>query len=269
VRPHLVIATRNAHKVDEIKAVLGDRFVYHTLRDFPAAPEVDETGNTFEANARLKSEALGRWLLSHRDSIEARAPLDGPTTPNSSADATQTAPSHPASETFAASAPWFVLADDSGLEVNALGGAPGVQSARFAAAEFGLEGNAPDGANNAKLLRLLDHVPAESRTARFRCVLAFTPVAAGVSPQGIFTPVSTPEVSQDSTHFFSGACEGRIGFVPRGSHGFGYDPLFIPEGFTETLAELGDALKNRISHRSQALQALQALLVEICEGRTC
>jgi XTP/dITP diphosphohydrolase len=140
-----------------------------------------------------------------------------------------------------------VLADDSGLEVDALGGAPGVQSARFAAPEFGLAGNAPDGANNAKLLRLLAQVPETSRTARFRCVLALTAVA-GPSSQDSPAP----------TRFFSGACEGRIGFVPRGSHGFGYDPLFIPAGFTETLAELGDTTKNRISHRSHALQAFLA-----------
>lgn len=225
--PHLVIATRNAHKVAEIQDVLGDRFVYHTLREFPTAPEVAETGATFEANARLKSESLAQWLVLHRAVPSANVPSGDP--------APTEAPS---------SAPWFVLADDSGLEVDALGGAPGVQSARFAAPEFGLDGNAPDGANNAKLLRLLVDVPEPSRTARFRCVLALTPVASGSSP--------------GPTPFFSGACEGRIGFVPRGSHGFGYDPLFIPAGFTESLAELGDTTKNRISHRSHALQAFLA-----------
>ncbi len=278
--PHLVIATRNAHKVDEIKAVLGERFAYHTLREFPDAPEVEETGNTFEANARLKSEALARWLAATRvaqpmnhASVAAGVPpaVEGGVSPpgilgqalqshphlppgrmpgstagvppaDTKSDVSAPGTTHPSTAT-----PWFVLADDSGLEVDALGGAPGVQSARFAAPEFGLEGNAPDGANNAKLLRLLVHIPEASRTARFRCVLAVTAVA---DPASKALPAPT--------RFFSGACEGRIGFVPRGSHGFGYDPLFIPSGFTETLAELGDATKNRISHRSHALQAFLA-----------
>lgn len=210
--PHLIIATRNAHKAHEIQAVLGDRFAYLTLRAFPEAPEVAETGDSFDANARLKAESLAQWLLLTRPSPYSTAPTDA----------------------------WFVLADDSGLEVDALGGAPGVQSARFAASELGLAGNAPDAANNAKLLRLLAEIPVEKRTARFRCVLAFT-------------PLSQPLASL----IFSGACEGGIGFVPRGAHGFGYDPLFVPDGFDQTFAELGEATKDRISHRSQALQALQ------------
>ncbi|MGE3309294.1 MAG: non-canonical purine NTP pyrophosphatase [Limisphaerales bacterium] len=229
--PRLVIATRNAHKVGEIRALLGDRFEYRTPRDFPSSPEAAETGATFEENARLKSESLAHWLLHNVP--ESAAPL----------------------------APWFVLADDSGLEVDALDGAPGVQSARFASPEFALDGNAPDGANNAKLLRLLADTPEDRRTARFRCVLALTRVGAvdrapGIPPSNP-TPesASVPDVVRD-TRFFSGACEGRMAFVPRGSHGFGYDPLFIPEGFTESLAQLGDDIKNRISHRSHALQAL-------------
>jgi XTP/dITP diphosphohydrolase len=276
VTPHLVIATRNAHKVDEIKAVLGDRFVYHTLRDFSQAPEVEETGNTFEANARLKSEALARWLAAVKPALPINLPsvAAGVSPPGFPGQATHGHPHLPpgkmpgstAGETPAATksgvsapgtnpypssnTPWFVLADDSGLEVDALGGAPGVQSARFAAPEFGLQGNAPDGANNAKLLRLLVHIPEASRTARFRCVLALTAVA---NPASSTSPVPT--------RFFSGSCEGRIGLVPRGSHGFGYDPLFIPAGFTETLAELGDTTKNRISHRSHALQAFLAQCV--------
>ncbi|MBL9129528.1 MAG: non-canonical purine NTP pyrophosphatase [Verrucomicrobiales bacterium] len=213
--PPLVIATRNAHKVEEIQAVLGPRFRYLTLRDFPSAPEVDETGDTFEANARLKAESLAAWLRT-------LAPVPW------QADST----------------PWSVLADDSGLEVDALGGAPGVQSARFASAEFGLSGNAPDGANNTKLLRLLAEVPAERRTARFRCVLALVSAS---------DPHATALLA-------SGSCEGRIGFVPRGAHGFGYDPLFVPDGFSATLAELGEATKNSISHRARALEALKAKL---------
>jgi XTP/dITP diphosphohydrolase len=211
--PHLIIATRNTHKVSEIQAVLGPRFSYHTLRDLPDAPEIAESGDSFEANARLKSAGIASWLRQQPETA-----------------------SRPHHDTL-------VLADDSGLEVDSLHGAPGVQSARFAAPELGIDGNAPDGANNAKLLRLLAHAPPELRSARFRCVLALTPVTQPAQ-----------------TRFCSGTCEGRIGFAPRGAHGFGYDPLFIPQGFSETLAELGESTKNRISHRAHALQALLALL---------
>src|SRR4030095_14154719 len=97
--------------------------------------------------------------------------------------------------------------DDSGLEFDARDGAPGVQSARFAATELGLAGNAPDAANNAKLLRLLASIPADRRTARFRCVLAWLDGRAGLAAV-----------------CFNGTCEGQIAFVPRGSHGFGVCP---------------------------------------------
>jgi XTP/dITP diphosphohydrolase len=208
MRP-LVIATRNAHKVEEIRAVLGGGFRYVTLRDLPGAPEVPEDGLTFAENARLKAAGLAAWLHGRTD--------PGPEA--------------------------WLLADDSGLEVDALGGAPGVKSARFAADELGVPGNAPDTANNAKLLRLLAGAPAARRTARFRCALALT--GDGVDL------------------VFEGACEGRIGFAPRGAHGFGYDPLFLPDdaGGEKTFAELGEAEKNRISHRARALARLKEWLV--------
>ena len=110
-------------------------------------------------------------------------------------------------------------------------------------------GNAPDAANNAKLLRLLADVPVERRTARFRCALAFT--------------VVTPH---PSTTGFQGCCEGRIGYLPRGAHGFGYDPLFRPQDQDATFAELGDDVKNRISHRARALAAL-AQIPRMFSGR--
>jgi len=120
------------------------------------------------------------------------------------------------------------LADDSGLEVDALGGAPGVQSARYAGEPC------DDGANNAKLLRALAGVPDGERTGRFRCALVF------VDGDG------TPLVAE-------GSCEGRIGWAPRGTGGFGYDPLFILEGDGRTMAELLPDEKNRVSHRARAL----------------
>ncbi|MEW5761590.1 MAG: XTP/dITP diphosphatase [Bacillota bacterium] len=127
------------------------------------------------------------------------------------------------------------LADDSGLEVDALGGRPGVFSARFA----GRPGD--DAANNAKLLRLLQGVPWERRTARFRCVIAIA------TPGGeVFTA--------------EGTCKGYIGFAPRGEGGFGYDPLFYVPDYGKTFAELDMETKNRISHRGRALEEARAIL---------
>lgn len=133
------------------------------------------------------------------------------------------------------------IADDSGLEVDALGGAPGVRTRRFAGP------GASDDENNAHLLRLLEGVPREQRTARYRCVLAFAeqPVAGAV--------ISIPRL----TH---GTLEGRIALSPRGRGGFGYDPIFEPEGEPpggRTLAEYSPAAKNRISHRGRAARAMR------------
>src|SRR5690242_20683087 len=122
-----VIATRNAHKVGEIRAILGSQYQYSTLTDFPDAPNVIEDANSFAGNATKKAVELAKWLASSRHST-----LD-------------TRHSH-------------VLADDSGLEVDSLNGAPGVYSARFAAMDSGKPGNSPDAENNAKLLRLLRDV---------------------------------------------------------------------------------------------------------------
>src|SRR6478736_2251901 len=136
----LLIATRNAHKVEEIQAILGTGYGCRTLKDFGAAPAVIEDAATFTGNATKKAVELARWLAVSEAGAGAR--LD------------------------------YVLADDSGLEVYALGGAPGVHSARFAALDSGSDGNSADADNNAKLLRLLKDVPLDKRTARFRCVLA-------------------------------------------------------------------------------------------------
>jgi XTP/dITP diphosphohydrolase len=130
-----------------------------------------------------------------------------------------------------------VLADDSGLEVDALGGAPGVHSARYAGS------GADDVANNAKLLRELRAVPLKLRTARYRCVLVF--LAAEDSAE--------PLVAE-------GVWEGLITAAPRGSGGFGYDPYFLLPDLARTAAELDPETKNRLSHRGQALRRLQALL---------
>jgi len=152
----------------------------------------------------------------------------------------------------------LVLADDSGLEVDALGGAPGVHSARFAALDAGRLGNSSSVENNAKLLRLLGDTPLDKRTARFRCVLALTPVLNSAAQWA--SPVCYAEEGELHTELFEGTCEGRIGFAPRGEGGFGYDPLFIPEGHEATFAELGEEVKNGMSHRSRALALLRSKL---------
>jgi len=131
------------------------------------------------------------------------------------------------------------LADDSGLEVDVLGGRPGVYSARYSG-----EG-ATDESNNLKLLEELQRVPDSKRTARFRCAI-------------VVVDANGRELAA-----VDGACEGRIGHQPRGSHGFGYDPLFIPEGYSQTMAELGPDTKNEISHRAKAAAKLVPLLREL------
>jgi XTP/dITP diphosphohydrolase len=131
------------------------------------------------------------------------------------------------------------LADDSGLEVDSLGGRPGVHSARYSG-----EG-ATDAQNNEKLLEELGDLRDGNRSARFRCAIVIA------SPDG-------RELAA-----VGGACEGRIGREPKGAHGFGYDPLFIPDGYTQTMAELGPETKNEISHRAKAAAKLVPLLREL------
>ena len=188
----IVLATRNAHKLIEIRSVLEDLAI--VLEALPAsAPEVIEDGSTFSANAVKKAES-------------AAAHVRG-----------------------------WALADDSGIEVDALDGAPGVRSARYA----GVDGTGADAANRQLLLTELATVPDERRSARFRCVLALA-------------RPGRPTVT------FTGAIEGRITRAPRGDAGFGYDPLFYYPPFDCTLAEVSLARKNTVSHRARALAAMRA-----------
>jgi XTP/dITP diphosphohydrolase len=140
----------------------------------------------------------------------------------------------------------LTLADDSGLEVDALGGRPGVRSARFA------HERATDAENNAALLAALGEVETDQRQGRFRCVLALVDPFA--------RPGSPPFVTE-------GTCEGAIATGPRGSAGFGYDPLFIVPGSGKTMAELSDAEKNTISHRAIAVRAMRPILTRLSEDR--
>ncbi|MGC9450116.1 MAG: RdgB/HAM1 family non-canonical purine NTP pyrophosphatase [Oceanipulchritudo sp.] len=186
------LASGNAHKFEEFaEMIYKDRLPVklHLANDIGGMPEVEETGTTFEANARIKGEAL-------LDKLPEGA---------------------------------WALADDSGLEVDALDGAPGVQSARYA----GPAGNAA--ANNIKLLQALRGVPMKNRTARFVCVLFFAN-------------------SGGEDYCFRGSCEGHILETPSGKGGFGYDPLFQPLGYNKSFAALGSAVKHGLSHRGRALK---------------
>ena len=182
--PRLVVATRNAHKTAEIRAMIGDSFEVLDVSSFPECPHIEETGTTFLENATLKAEGISRVVAG------------------------------------------WVLSDDSGLEVDALGGAPGVWSSSYG----GDEGN--HARNNERLLREMEG--KSDRRARFRCTMV-------LAREGL------------AEADFSGTVEGRIIDAPRGGAGFGYDPLFIPEGHELTFAELGEGVKNSLSHRARAL----------------
>lgn len=194
----LVVATKNAGKVRELRALLADLEVELATAD--GMPDVEETGSTFAENAELKARAAAAW-----------------------------------------SGQWAV-ADDSGLEVDALGGKPGVYSNRFAGP------NTTETQRNHALLGLLEGVPAEVRTARYRAVVAIA------APDG-------------RVWLSEGTCEGLIVDEPRGTGGFGYDPHFYLPEYGCTMAELDPAVKNRISHRGRALQEARPLLERLAGFR--
>ncbi len=135
------------------------------------------------------------------------------------------------------------LADDSGLVVDALGGQPGIYSARFAGE------SASDEENNQKLLKLMEMIEEDKRTARFVCIIALSD-------------------AQGNVETVEGRCEGRIALAPMGKGGFGYDPLFIPQGYTQSFAELASATKNLISHRGKALEQARPLIERLFQGST-
>jgi ribonuclease PH len=196
----VVIATRNPGKAREFAEMFGKNgYQVKTLLDYPELPDVEETGTTFEENARLKAETIAGILKQP------------------------------------------VLADDSGLKVDALGGMPGVYSARFAGE------HKSDAANNAKLLHELTGVPDEERTAQFHCTLVFA------------------EPGKDSL-VVEAEWPGKIARIPQGENGFGYDPLFIPENSKLSAAELSNEEKNEQSHRGQALKKLAGVWEKWLEG---
>jgi XTP/dITP diphosphohydrolase len=195
----LVIASTNVHKIREFRAMLKPYSGFDTLSlcDFPSYIPPEETGASFEENAKTKAvhaaRTLGRW----------------------------------------------VLADDSGLIVPSLNGTPGIFSARYAG------NDATDLDNRKKLLSEMGHLMDEDRHAFYECWIALA------SPEGLKKTAR-------------GTCEGTLLMQERGGSGFGYDPLFVKHGYNKSFAELGDAIKNRVSHRRKALDkilsALESLL---------
>lgn len=187
----IVIATRNPGKAKEFAALFAkEGYQTKTLLDYPDLPDVEETGKTFEENARLKAETIAHILQQP------------------------------------------VLADDSGLVVDALNGMPGIFSARFAGERKS------DAANNAKLLHELTDIPDEKRNARFHCTLVFA-------------------APRKESLVVEADWEGRIARIPQGDNGFGYDPLFIVPEYNKTSAELTAEEKNDISHRGMAVKELE------------
>ena len=183
----LVFATNNAHKLEEVAAILGDQVELLSLNDIGCQTDIPETAETLEGNALLKSSYI--YKNYHLD----------------------------------------CFADDTGLEVEALNGAPGVYSARYA----GGEGHNAQ-ANMLKLLHELEG--KENRKAQFRTAISL--------------------ILDGKEYFFEGVIKGEIIKEKRGDSGFGYDPIFKPEGYDQTFAELGNDIKNQISHRALAVQKL-------------
>ena len=187
----LVFATNNAHKLDEVRKILGKSFEILAMEQIGCHDDIAETALTFEGNALIKARY-----------IKEKYGYD-------------------------------CFADDSGLEITALGGEPGVFSARYAGEAHNSE------KNMEKVLTLLQGI--DNRSARFRTVIAL--------------------VADDEEHIFEGEIAGRIIDERRGKGGFGYDPIFVPEGSELTFAEMGDDMKNSISHRARAVKKLVEYLL--------
>ena len=201
-----VIATGSAGKIRDFAHILGtDHYEFKTLKDIGFDEDIVEDGNTFAENAIIKSNTTAEWLA--KKNIEAT-----------------------------------VLADDSGLEVFALNGEPGIYSARYC----GKHGD--DEANNVKLMQKLGD--STNRKARYFCALSYQTVTK--KENGEFV-ISKPII-------FEGECRGEINHAPVGNMGFGYDPLFVPDGGTRTFAQMELEEKKAISHRGNAIRALKKAL---------
>lgn len=213
-----ILASQNKNKIKEIRAILTKYGLEVITRDDAGVSpdDIEETGTTFEENSHLKASVIMDMIADDPSLAEY---LDSP-----------------------------VIADDSGLMVDALGGEPGVYSARYAG-----EGCTYDD-NNTKLLAALEGVPESERTAHFVTVITLIyPNEKGVPEEAVFEDGRYVLVAR-------GECNGHIATEKRGEGGFGYDPVFIPDGYSDSFAELGTDFKNTISHRAKALEELERLL---------
>lgn len=201
-----ILASQNKKKIKEIRDILIKYDMDVITRDDAGLPkdDIEETGTTFEENSLLKAATIMEMIKS--DPVLNDKYHESP-----------------------------VIADDSGLMVDALGGAPGVHSARYAGEEHDFD------ANNTKLLAELKDVPADKRTAHFVTVIT------------MIYPGGEKLVAR-------GECHGHITSEKRGEGGFGYDPVFVPDGYDKSFAELGTDFKNTISHRARALEELERML---------
>lgn len=205
----IVFATNNAHKLQEIREILGEHFRVLSLADIGCHADIPEDGQTLAENSMQK--AYWVWEHYHID----------------------------------------VFADDTGLEVDALGGEPGVRSARYA------DGEGHDSeANMRKLLTKLGN--NNNRRARFRTIITLIERSADgtLANEEVWKRVGQPFL----VHQFEGTVEGDIAMQKRGHEGFGYDPVFVPQGYAESFAALGEDVKNHISHRARAVARLAAYL---------
>ena len=188
MKQKIVFATNNAHKLEEVAAILGDAYELLSLREIGCDDDIPETADTFAGNAMLKAQ----YIKEHYG--------------------------------------YDCFADDSGLEVDALDGAPGVYSARYSG-----------GGSEANIDKLLDNLTGKSeRSAQFRTVIAL--------------------LLGEDNQLFEGIVRGTIIEERRGDEGFGYDPIFVPDGYSQTFAQLGSEVKNRISHRAKAVEQLAQYL---------
>ena len=220
----IVFATNNKHKLEEIRSILGDDFEVLSLSDIGCHEDIPETSDTLEGNAMKKAQ----YVFDKYG--------------------------------------YDCFADDTGLEVDALGGEPGIYSARYAALDGDDSISHDSEANMAKLLRKLEGV--ENRKARFRTVIALLTHPQSL-PKGGKCEVLSSNISNENPSpregnrvGFEGIVNGSIIRERRGGEGFGYDPIFQPDGYDQTFAELGSEIKNHISHRARAVEKLAHYLKE-------
>lgn len=227
----IIFATGNEHKMHEIRAIMeGFPGRIISMKEAGITADIEETGTTFEENALCKARGLYQLLHAPADMPAAKNHENSPLSKTALKSSSFLLPVQELQQAI-------ILADDSGLVIDALNGEPGIFSARY------LGHDTPYDQKNKMIIERLADVPDEKRSARFVCAIA------AVFPDG-------------SEECVCGVYEGRIAHAPKGTNGFGYDPIFYLPELSVTDAELTDTEKNKISHRGQALRAMKKLLFE-------